>query len=387
MRKKNICFVNPTVILKRPIVELAVKLKERGHTVGILCPRKAFKELDSTSHYSKRLKGIDVYTYPTIDLIPGSSEWPFPVSPVFWKRIRDVGKKYDVFHVWTYFYATSVIPLWTVKQLFKKKTIITCDTFPGYSFQMPGSAINKAMRLYGKIFGRRVFGLADLVTVYTKTLLDYVGQLGIPKGKASVVSTGINLKKIRETVGKDIRKEFGIEEKTKVLLFVGMMIPRKGIDTIIKTVDALRGSDIKVLLVGDGPNRAEYEKMVEDIGLGDKIIFTGWRSDVIDFYKGADIFFFPSKGEGLPGVVMEAMACSLPVVASDVVGNRDLIEDGKTGYLCGVESTREYAEKIKKLLQNDKMAKEFESNASQSIKSLEWCRVLKDYEALYERLR
>ena len=168
-----------------------------------------------------------------------------------------------------------------------------------------------------------------------------------------------------------------------MVLFVGLLVPRKGVDTVIKVAEHFKEEDVKFVLVGDGPNRKEYEAIVKEKGIKN-VIFTGWRQDVIDFYKAADVFFFPSKGEGLPGVVMEAMACGLPVVASDIAGNKDLIEDGETGILCGEASIDEYEKGIAELLQNQKTKKKFEIAAPQNIKELGWSKVLESYVGLYE---
>jgi len=377
---KSICFVNPTILLKRPIAELSIRLQEKGYKVGLLMPRPAFQALNKSMHYSNLAEKVDLYTYPIINPPFLSSEWPIPVTPGFSSKTLKILRKYDIIHSWTYFYITSLWPLCLKKFFPEKKTILTCDTFPGYSFDMPG-VINCMMKWYGRKLGKSVFGMADAVTVYTQSLADMSDKLGIDKRKLKVIPTGIELEKFRGR-GKDIKKELGIKKKEKMALFVGITIPRKGVDLLVETCREMQEEDVKFVVVGDGPNRHEYETLARNYKL-DNIIFTGWRQDVKDFYKSADVFFFPSRGEGLPGVVMEAMACGLPCVASDIIGNKDLIEHGKTGFLCDTEDVGGYVDQLSKVLFDGKLRDNLGKNALEFISKRSWDNIVKKYEALY----
>jgi glycosyltransferase involved in cell wall biosynthesis len=140
------------------------------------------------------------------------------------------------------------------------------------------------------------------------------------------------------------------------------------------------------VLVGDGPNRKEYEILVEKYGLEDKVIFTGWRKDVTDFYKAADIFFFPSRGEGMPGAVMEAMAAGLPIVATDIPAISCLAIDKKSGFLCENTDINRFVEVIEVLIGNGELRSRMGTNALEAIRKFDWKYVIEMYSDLYRSL-
>jgi glycosyltransferase involved in cell wall biosynthesis len=124
------------------------------------------------------------------------------------------------------------------------------------------------------------------------------------------------------------------------LLFVGRVVRQKGLDILLPALAALsKGRDFHLDVVGDGPEVKELTALAERLGLGAKVSFLGWRDrDALPgLYARADIFVFPSRDEGMPNAVLEAMASALPVVATDIAGNQELVRHGVTGLLtpCG----------------------------------------------------
>lgn len=368
--------------MKRPIAEISSRMGEKNE-IGVLAPKLLFKPLDKSMHYSD-IKNVRMYTYSVVNL-PLSSEWPIPITPMFFVNLFRVFWRYDIVHIWTYFYLSSVWALLFRRLFFwRKRTILTMDTLPGYSFDMPGF-INVLMKIYGKLFGWFIFMLPDKITLYGESLKKYGKMIGMPMKKTQALSTGIDIEKFSGAY-KDVRKGLGISKDETFLLFVGLVVPRKGVDIIIDTIDELRDEKIKMVIVGDGPDRIRYEKEVEKRGLSDKIIFTGKRKDVKDLYRSADIFFFPSRGEGLAGVIMEAMASGLPVVTSNIPCTPDLLSDGKEGYLCEIEDVECYVNRIKELM-DKKRREEKGKKGKESIKKLDWDAIIKKYDEMYGELR
>jgi glycosyltransferase involved in cell wall biosynthesis len=121
------------------------------------------------------------------------------------------------------------------------------------------------------------------------------------------------------------------------LIFVGRVVEQKGLGVLFDSLGLLADTapDLEVLVVGDGPDRAALERRAGAQGLGDRVRFVGSKppSEVSELLQTADIFVLPSFAEGVPVVVMEALAAGLPVVASFVGGMAELVEDGVTGYL------------------------------------------------------
>lgn len=377
----KICYLNPTILLKRPIAELSERLaKNKSNEIGLLMPKKLFKGLDKSLHYSE-LKNVKIYSYSVINPPFISSEWPIPGFKFLmqaWKAL----KENEVIHIWVPFYLSSTIFI-LLKGLFfrKRKLILTMDTIPAYSFSM-GKFMDLLFKIYYKTLGKIVFYFCDCISIYGKSLIPYSKLAGMPIRKVKITPTGVNLEMKKQN--KDIRKEFEIKKCDKIVLFVGLIVPRKGLDSVIQTANLMRNENISFILVGDGPARKKYEKKVIKIGLKDKITFTGFRKDVHNFYLQSDVFFFPSKGEGLAGAIMESMAYGLPVVSSRIPCTEDLIKDRENGFLCDKKDADCYADRINSLLNNKRLRDKFIMKSKEVIKKkFDWENNMGLFERLY----
>ena len=122
-----------------------------------------------------------------------------------------------------------------------------------------------------------------------------------------------------------LRKELGIPTDAMVLLSVGELIKRKNQRIVIEALPDL--NNIWYVICGKGPLLDEYREMSEELGISNRVVLAGYRTNVKDFYDMADMFVLPSFQEGLSVALMEAMASGLPCIVSDIRGNVDLIED------------------------------------------------------------
>ena len=153
--------------------------------------------------------------------------------------------------------------------------------------------------------------------------VEYVPGVGVNLGKFSAYQP-------REKV----RTALGIPPDAIFILSVGELIARKNYGVAIDALSALDPRlKVDFCIAGIGDKEDELRQHIRDKGLDGKIRLLGFREDISDLLHAADIFFFPSLQEGLPVAVMEAMACGLPIVCSDIRGNTDLIDEGLGGYL------------------------------------------------------
>ncbi len=122
------------------------------------------------------------------------------------------------------------------------------------------------------------------------------------------------------------------------LLFVGRIVHQKGLDLLFDAL-AARPTDITVDIVGDGPERDILVRQAGRLGLSDRVRFLGWldRDALPAHFQAADAFIFPSREEGMPNAVLEAMACGLPVIATDVRGMGEVVAAGQSGWLVPLE--------------------------------------------------
>lgn len=375
----KICYVNPTTLVRRPIADLIGIFGDKEE-VALFIPRKPFKKVDQSWHSNSTLKKAKIFSYPAINIPLFNFEWPIPVSPFFLIQLLRIFKRYDVIHLWTFFYISS----WTTlffKLFSRKRLIISCDTFPGLSFKTK-SYLDFLFRIYYLFLGRITFSIPNKVHIYGKSMIKYAKQA---KAKNLIVlPTGIDLKKFAEAKP-TLRKKFGIEENELILIFAGLLIPRKGIDLLIKISENLEKQNFSfhLIIVGDGPKKKEYVNLVKKLNLQKRVTFTGWRKEIPGLLKMADILLLPSRGEGLPGIVMEAMASNLPVIASNIPCIPDLITSEKSGILCQQENEGEFFEAIK-FLSNKKNRVSIGRTAQEEIKKFSWGDLIKDYRRMYK---
>ena len=162
-----------------------------------------------------------------------------------------------------------------------------------------------------------------------------VGRDGLLSQKIVVVPTGVDLEAIDQQRETDIRTELKLAPSTTVLCAIGRLTRVKGHVYLIRALARLARDvpDVHVVLVGDGPEDWRLRSEANAHGVESRVRFLGSRADAVGIMKSADVFVLPSLEEGLPVVLLEAMACSLPIVASNVGGVGELIHHGETGLL------------------------------------------------------
>lgn len=149
----------------------------------------------------------------------------------------------------------------------------------------------------------------------------------------------------------EIRKKLGLKFDDTVLISAGRLEKNKNYKAAIDALSLVKDKDnIKYLICGVGPSEVELKKYAKEKGVESKIFFLGYRDDVIEIMKASDIFLLTSLREGLPRSVMEAMACGLPCIVSDIRGNRDLIDDNLGGFIIDVNDKHQLNDRIMRLV-------------------------------------
>ncbi|MBI5361415.1 MAG: glycosyltransferase family 4 protein [Planctomycetes bacterium] len=139
-------------------------------------------------------------------------------------------------------------------------------------------------------------------------------------------------------------------------------------------------------LVGDGPLRKDLTTHAENLGISKKVSWHGWadKNGLLSLYQQADCMLNPSLYEGMPNTVLEAMACGLPVIASDVIGNRDLVQNNETGLLFPLDRPEEFRRAMSELLMNRNRCKLLGENArNTAVKEFSWDKTAFRYEELF----
>ena len=182
------------------------------------------------------------------------------------------------------------------------------------------------------------------------------------------------------------REELAIPEGAVVLLTIGEMIKRKNHETALRALAQLKNDNYIFLICGRGELENHLKDLSVNLGIEDKVRFLGFRSDIPEICIASDIFIFPSYQEGLPVSVMEAMSAGLPIVASRIRGNTDLIQDGNGGYLHNPEDYHGIAKSIDKVILDKSLRTEMGARNKDEVKKYDK-KVVKDrMRELYENL-
>lgn len=188
-----------------------------------------------------------------------------------------------------------------------------------------------------------------------------------------VPGIGIHVEEIQNTYVNIAKKkaEFGITDE-KILVSVGELNANKNHEVVIKALARIKTDQkYKYILCGKGDKEEYLKNLVKQLNLEDKVIFAGYRNDVRKILKISDIFCFPSYREGLSVALMEAMAVGLPIVASNIRGNNDLIEDGVNGYLYDCCDDKSFSKGILKLFNDQQLCNEMSMNNKKIIRNFD----------------
>jgi len=231
---------------------------------------------------------------------------------------------------------------------------------------------DRKMRLYNRL-DRWSLPRADrVVTVCQAFAEELAGLSEVSRDKVSIQHNAIRRQPSVSTADvAALRTHLGVGEEERVVLSVGRLSREKAHIDLLQAFRLLCESkpdiSLKLIIVGDGPERGRLEAAVESFGCRDCVILTGQVSDVRTFYYAADVFALPSHSEGSPNVLLEAMAAGTPVVATEVGGVPEMVESEQSALLVPAHDPQALAEAIARVLTEEELAQRLSANASSLI--------------------
>lgn len=226
---------------------------------------------------------------------------------------------------------------------------------------------------------RSAAGVASISTGVKNVLL----QSGIDSQKIFLIPSGVDFKKFKNV--HPVHKEaFGFPRGTAIIGQVAALAPHKDQRTFIEAISLLRAEGVAVggVIVGEGPSRHTVEEKISDLKLEPYFKLLGYKENPLDYLSSFDVFCLSSKEEGLGTSVIDAMALSIPVVATQVGGVPDLIENEITGFLCPPQNSVLLAECLRRALEGGKQG-EIRRNAAQKAQNFDVFRTVEQTEAMY----
>lgn len=241
----------------------------------------------------------------------------------------------------------------------------------------PPEYIERTMKPLWPFF-KRGFTNATVIQSISTFLAEWARHMGY-HGDIEIIRNGANPESIKPTFKKEeleeLKKKLGKKEGDIYLVNTARLVHQKGFDTTIRAL-LLLPVHIKLLVVGGGPDESMLKNLVVELGLEDRVIFTGQidRSDVTQYRFAGDIFVGPSRSEGLGNAFLSAMACRMPVVATQVGGIADFLfdakrnpEKGATGWAVNPDSPEQIAEAVQDILAHPEGVREVVERARKMV--------------------
>lgn len=227
----------------------------------------------------------------------------------------------------------------------------------------------------------------SIFTVSNRLRLDLSRYVGLAEDRVDVLHNGVDLSRFKKSERDKARREFGLDSTTQLIGSVGRLVTVKNYPLLLRVLSDPTFANVHLVLIGDGPQRAELEALASSPALIGRVRMLGHRDDVAELMPAFDIFVLPSISEGMSNTLLEAMACGVPPVASRVGGNSEIIVDGESGLLfeSGDESGLHAA--LEHLLNNAEWRARLGAAARQRVMTIfDLSSMICKYEALYERV-
>ncbi|WP_301107046.1 N-acetyl-alpha-D-glucosaminyl L-malate synthase BshA [Sporosarcina sp.] len=351
--------------------ELGLKMANRGHEMHYITSSKPFRFLDAHPNiqfHEVTIEGYAVFKYPPYDIALAN-------------RIAQVieSENLDLLHV--HYAVPHAISAVLAKDM-AESTIGIITTLHGTDVTILGydPALKNTLS-YG-------INKSDRVTAVSHSLQNETIALLQPKTEIQTIYNFIDEDKYYPRETTSLREELGIVAGEKVLIHISNFRKVKRIPDIIKSFELIRMQhDVKLLLVGEGPEKFDLEEYVKQAGLEEEILFLGKRDDLPELLSLSDVMLLLSEKEAFGLVLLEGFACGVPAVASAIGGIPEVVEDGYNGYLVELGDVQAVAERVSRILSDEELRKQMKKHAIQTVQeqfSSEY--IVSQYEALYEEV-
>jgi glycosyltransferase involved in cell wall biosynthesis len=203
------------------------------------------------------------------------------------------------------------------------------------------------------------------ISVATKqALVDYEF---ISPHRISVIYNGLTPPRPNPSLATDLRKQLGMKKSSVVMGTIARLDPIKNHPLLIRAFTEVqkRFSDVRLVIVGDGETRQELEELVDELGVRDSVVFTGYKPEPLGYLEMMDIFLLPSLSEGTSMTLLEAMGLSKPCIVTDVGGNPEIIEHNATGLVTPSDDLPSLIEACLQLVGDESLRTRFGSSANE----------------------
>jgi len=369
MQKKKIKIAHVTFDMsvggaERVVLDLAQHTDPGRYEVSVICLQQPLGPFGVTL----RTKGYDV---ETINRKPG-----FDFSLI--RRIRKSIKNIELRILHCHQYTPFVYGVLAAAST-------PCDVI----FTEHGRFYPDKRKLKRVIINPVLNRLTGKVTAISEATRNALGLYeNFPTAGIEVIYNGIDDTLIRRADSEDLKAELGIDDKAPLMGTVARLDPIKNHPMMIRALKLVHASlpEATLLIVGDGPEMSNLKRVARELGVSNRVVFTGMRNDAQRFYRIMDVFLLTSYSEGTAMTLLEAMASGVPCLATDVGGNPEIVSDGETGRIVASNDAKMLADGILHILEDKNLhtamgraaRKRFEERFTVQ-------KMVEEYQKLYER--
>jgi len=350
--------------------ELGLELAHRGHEIHFITYRQPVRLalLNSNVHYHE----VNVPEYPLFHYQP----YELALS----SKLVDIIKLYNIELLHVHYAIPHAYAGYMAKQMLKDEGIIIpmVTTLHGTDITLVGNHPNYKTAVSFSI------NKSDVVTSVSQSLKDATYDLFNIKNEIHVIPNFIELDKHRNESLISCQRSVMANAQERIVTHISNFRKVKRIPDVIKIFYKIQQEvPAKLMMVGDGPEKAKAEVLCQELGISDKVIFFGNSNEIDSILSYSDLFLLPSETESFGLAALEAMAWSVPVISSNSGGLPEVNFDGVSGYLSDVGEVDEMAENAIKILSNNLILKTFKENALSVAKQFDIKNILPLYETLY----
>ncbi len=343
----------------RSIELFSREFNNRGHQVYIFGP-------DYPLLHPPKEEGVFRFISVPAPTMPDFA-LPIPISVQLGKTIRHLGL--DIIHSHSPFMLGSMGA--RAARRYKLPLIFTFHTlYDQYVHYFPFA--RQASKQVVQRISRNFCNRANRVVAPSQLIVSYLQRIGV-KTPIVNIPTGVDLDEFTDLNPNWLEENYGIKPEEKVLLFVGRLGQEKNVTFLIKAFHTVQSSlpECRLVMVGKGPQENTLRRMCRDLGIQDKVIFTGVlpRHKIVHCYASADLFVFPSVTETQGLVIGEAKATGLPVVAIRAYGPAEMVYHGEDGFLTE-PSQSSFTTAIIDLLDNKELYDRMSQNAYKNVSKI-----------------
>ncbi len=344
------------------VLAVQTELAKRGHEALIVTP-------EPREHPTKIPKFIRMLGTATDVKSPfhTTAQVSVSVDPNEVEELLET-EKFDVLH-----FHEPWVPLLS-RQLLQKSKAKNIATFHA---KLPDTVMSRTIEVVVTPYTRSVLKYLDTLTAVSDAAASYVKS--ITKTPVKIIPNGIDLNKYR-TIGS--KKQDG-----KTIFYIGRLERRKGLKYLLRAVNKLQTTqpDVRLVIAGDGPDRQQLERYANELGVSVEFLGRVDESTKMKYLHEASVFCSPARyGESFGIVLLEAMACGLPVVAGDNPGYATVMKDTGRLSLVDPKDTPEFSRKLDLMMNDESLRAAWQAWAATEVKQYDYPLIVDQYEAIYK---